>query len=384
MKNSLFITFCLILIQPLFAWSNETVGSISTNATEVAPSHPSRDRFKAEWRLRLGGADIRDESQQSKTVTLRADVKSRYTLLPKLQLDFQPSISLETGQRQTTDGANESDNRLYLNQAAAHYSPTGFLRFSAGALNQRYSHAHLLVDNIAFPAVRAEMLSRLGSFRLGAAAETAIPTSTSMSTNTKDLEETPSLHSAQLKMIFAPNRKTYWKNSVGYFVFQNLPSAVAHQSRLLGNDVLQISEAQYSFIYKFAGIEVSSEFNFEATSYLDFNGYAEYLQNLQAPAGLNQAYNVGLAGTVKTSANTKVSLGLSHFRVEPEAAVSYFNASVFETNRVGYSLDSYISFRKEGFKLGARFIDSQVIYLREPQSREKTLLLMLETFYASI
>ncbi len=382
MKNSLLLTVCLSLILPFLANAKEAVSSISVKKSEV--SAEGNNRFKAEWRLRLAGSDIKDESEQSKTVDIRADIKAKYYLLPSLLLDIQPSIGMQTGQKQTADGAQDSESRLFLNQAAAHYLPTKYIKLSAGALNQRYSHSKVLVDNIAFPGARAEAFDDSSSFKYGISAESTIPTSTSMSTNTKDLEKTPALHSAQLKFAYQPSRKNYLKNSIGYFVFQNLPSTVAHQSRLLGNDILQISEAQYAFIYKFAGYEASSEFNIAVTSYLEFNGNLEYLKNTQAPEGLNQAYNIGINATIKTGRTNELSIGGSFFRIEPEAAVSYFNASGFETNRIGYSADSFLSFRKEGFKLGLRYIDSQVIYTREPQSREKTLLLMLETFYANI
>lgn len=383
MKFSLFLTFCLSLIQPIWASAQDSRTSISIKQDEVTPKTEPR-RFKAEWRFRLSGSDIKDSSEQSKTVDIRADIKAKYLLLPSLVLDIQPSVGMQTGQKQTADGAQESDSRFYLNHAAAHYSPTKNIRLSAGALNQRQSHARILVDNIAFPGARMEVYNNSNAFKYGLLAESAIPTSTSMSTNTKDLEKTPGLHSAHFKFVYQPSRQSYWKNSVGYFAFQNLPSAVAHQSRLLGNDIIQLSEAQYSFIYKFAGAEAISELKLAITRNFELDVIAEYLRNTQAPTGLNQAYSAGLYGTFKTGRNLELTAGGNFFRIEPEAAVSYFNASGFETNRIGYSADTYLSFRKEGFKLGIRYTDSEVIYTREPQSREKTLFLMLETFYANI
>src|SRR5690606_10942458 len=104
---------------------------------------------------------------------------------------------------------------------------------SAGALNQKYMHASLLMDELAFPAARGEVILTRGTILSALALETAIPTSTSLSTNTRELEPTPSLNTASLKVNLQGARNLYLKLSGGYFIYNNLPSAVAQESRLL-------------------------------------------------------------------------------------------------------------------------------------------------------
>ncbi|AHZ84908.1 hypothetical protein [Bdellovibrio bacteriovorus] len=377
MKRTALSTLCLILILTAQSYAQSQISA-------AMPETKESSRFDAEWRLRLAGSDVHDERSQSKVVDIRTDIKAKYLLSRSLQLDIQPSLRLQSGQTQSVDGADRAENKIILNQAAAHYLPFSALRLSAGALNQRHMHTNLLVDGIAFPAARLEALMKAGLTKTSLSVESAIPTSTSLSTNTKELEKTPSLNTAALKFQMQAAQNLFWKSSVGYFMYNNLPSAVAQQSNLLGNEVEKLSEAQYAFMYKYEGIEAATEFEFPVFSLFDFRAGGEYLQNTKAPSDQNTATRYFAAGEFHFGKNTDLVIEGSYFSIAPEAAVAYFNAGGFETNRVGYSAESYLSFKKEGFNIGVKYTDSEVMFNRDPQSREKTLMIKLETFYANI
>lgn len=377
MKRTAISTVCLIMILTAQTWAQ---GQIST----ALPEAKKESKFSAEWRLRLSGSDMHDEQSQSKVVDIRAEIKAKYLLSSSLQLDIQPTLRLQSGQTQSVDGADKPENKITLNQAAAHYLPFQGFRLSAGALNQRHMHTQLLMDNLAFPAARMEGLLKYGNFKTSLAVESAIPTSTSLSTNTKELEPTPSLNSAALKLNWQASKNLYWKTTAGYFVFNNLPSAVAQQSRLLGNEVDKISDAQYVFMNKYEGIQASTEFEFPVLSALDINIGGEYLINQKATSDNNQAYRFFANSEIHLTKNMGLIIGGSYFSVAPEAAVAYFNATGFETNRVGYAAESALSFNKEGFLVGLKYVDAEVMFANTVQSREKTLFIKLETFYADL
>ncbi len=203
-------------------------------------------------------------------------------------------------------------------------------------------HTTLLVDSIAFPAARVEALLKAGSFKTSLGVETAIPTSTSLSANTKDLEPTPSLNSAALKFTWQESDHLYFKTSAGYFTYNNLPSAVAKTSQLLGNDVDKISDAQYAFMYKYEGWEGKAEFKFPIFKSLDIGGGAEYLINEKGPSDQNSAYHYAFGADIHLTQNTDLSFVGHYFSVAPEATVAYFTSSMYDTNRVGYSLQKVL------------------------------------------
>lgn len=376
MKRTVVLTFCLTLVWGAFA-AAQGQNTMSVPASE-------KSRFQAEWRFRMTGTDSKDEQSQSKLVDFRAEFKTKYLLTESFMLDIQPSVRLQAGQTQSVDGADKAENKINLNQAAAHYTPFSFLRLSGGALNQRYIHTRLLMDDIAFPAARMETALKASNTRTAFIVETAIPTSTSLSTNTRELEPTPSLNTAGIKFRWQASKKAYVTASADYFIYNNLPSAVAQQSRLLGNEVEKISDAQWNFMSKFEGYEASTEVSIPVASSFTLTAGAEYLVNTKAASDVNSGSRAYAIGTFDFNEEVALNLDAGYFSIAPEAAVAYFNAAGFETNRIGYSLESSLSFKKAGFNVGIKYIDAEVMFTSIAQTREKTLLIKLETFYASI
>jgi len=43
-----------------------------------------------------------------------------------------------------------------------------------------------------------------------------------------------------------------------------------------------------------------------------------------------------------------------------------------------------LSFKKHGFNVGAKYTEAEVLFTNAIQSREKSIMLKLETFYADI
>lgn len=376
----LWLTMILLTLSHLgLAQAQES--AVVTNATSTRSS--TNNRFTSEWRLSLAGRDLQDEQSQAKVVDMRAEFKAKYFLHNSLVLDLQPAVRLQTGQTQSIDGADRPENRLILNQAAAHFALLPQVKLSAGALNQRHAHTTLLMDSIAFPAARAEMFTRGGSFRASLLGEVAIPTTTSFSTNTKELEETPQLSSVTAKLQWQKNRDFYIKSHVGVFKFTHLPSAVAKESRLLGNEIEKISDAHYRFLYEYSGYQAGLEAKFKMP-WLKWTLGAEYVQNQEAPEAFAKAYRGYTNIELPLNKDKEILFGGSYFSVAPEAAVSYFNAGGFETNRNGYSAETALHFNKEGFNIGVRYTEAEVMFSNAIQSRERMWFLKLETAYAEI
>ncbi len=379
MVRSGLVTFILGLFVGLSAFAQSSLNA------QVSDALKKEDRrLNAEWRVGLIARDKSNLEAQSKFVDFKLDLKAEYRLTSSLYLDIQPSFRLQAGQSQSVDGADKAENRILLNQAAANYTPVNFFKISAGALNQRAMHTSLLMDELAFPGARAAGTMTAGNWKTVLSAETSIPTSTSLSTNTNEIEPTPSLTSAAMKIDWGTRENFQWKNHVGFFSYANLPSAVAKDSNFLGNEVEQLTASKYRFLYEFQGFDASTELTFPVTKALDLKIGAEYLQNTKAPSDVNSGYQVYGGGDVHINKDYDLCGKFTYYSIAPEAAVSYFNARVFETNRIGYSAEGFVSFKKEGFKLGLTYSDAELMYNDRDQSRQKSIILKLETFYANI
>lgn len=383
MNSFAYVTFCVILILSSVSMA-QGQSSASLKEVKEAAASKSEKKFSAEWRLRMSGEDYHDEQSQSKIFALKTDLKAKYQLHSSLLIDLQPSLRLQSGTTQSVDGADKPENKISLTQAALVYRPFNMTRVSAGALNQTYLHSDLLVDEIAFPAARAELLLTRGTLLSALVLESAIPTSTSLSTNTRELEPTPSLNTVALKMNLQGSKNLYLRMTGGYFIFNNLPSAVAQSSRLLGNEVDVISDAQYAFTHKFEGYEAKAEFKAPALHWLNIYGKAEYIVNIKAPSGLNSGSIYGLGAEIFFDKALSLDFEGGVFSIAPEAAVSYFNAGRLETNRNGYFANTFLDFEKQGFRVGIQYQQSDVMYINSIQSKDQKVFLKLETSYVDI
>lgn len=385
MNRCALLTFCLTLIVAMYAWSqDQEQGPVSSSVTTTSPNKKD-DKLQAEWRLRMKGQDEHDEQSQTKFAEIKFDLRSKYILTSYLYFDLQPTLRLASGQSQTIDGADTMENRILLTQAAVQYTPFSFLRLSAGALNQQTLHTSLLVDEMSFPAARIAGILKGDNTESWLAVETAIPTSTSLSTNTKELEATPSLNTAALLLKWQRSKENFWKMGVVYFIYNNLPSAVAQQSLLLGNmQINNVSNAQYSFLNKFQGIEASTDLQIPVLKHVDLIAQAEYIHNDQVAPSNSDAIKYTAGAKFQMTHNIDWTIKGSYFSLAPESAVAYFNAHGYETNRVGYGAETSLAFKKEGFKLSMQYKDAEVMYINPAQSREKTMYIKLETFYVDI
>ena len=352
-------------------------------AASVAPKSPGQ--LEAAWRMSLAGVNAQDAQSSSKYVGFGMETKSKYYLHPDLYFSLDPLIRFENGSYQSLDGERKNESGLYLMEAAAHWAFLQNASFAAGALNQSKNHSELLIGNQAFPAVRADIqLFKLGDLQAILSAEQAIPTSSSLSTNTNSVESMPRFMSASLAINYE-TALYFWKTRIGSFAFDNLPSAVAAESGLRGNTVLSLTESESLFIYGYQGIEATTSFRAPVMRGWDFISEASYLQNNKAKTDLSHAFTATVGSEFFFIGRKSLDVKLTGFRIEPDAAVAYFNSNrYYNTNRVGYSLESFLNFKKYKFNIGARYTEAEVIFLNPPQSREKSMMLILETAYANI
>lgn len=336
-----------------------------------------------EWRAGLAGLNRESSDYSGKLVGFRFDAHFRYLLSEELRFDVTPSLRFMSGSVQTPDPKDGADNRLLLYEAGAAWEPSRIFAVQAGALNQSTLHTSLLMDDRPFPAARTAI--SFGDERAALAKlslESAVPTSTSLSTNTCELEPTPGLQTLAFDLSGKPSPRLEWNAGVGAFAFQNLPSAVAQESSLFGNTVDRASETQSAFRYQYRGVEARAKLWLPVKRW-SVRMSAEGLQNQDAPSGYGSAWTAQGGLGYRMTSRDDIYAGGRVFRIEPDAAVASFaNPGYGYTNRAGYAAELTLSFDRNRYQLNAMGGETELIYENYPQSHERFLRLTLETSYA--
>ncbi len=337
------------------------------------------------WKANLAGASSQDPQSSSKYIDFNLDFRLKYWLAPSVFFNLEPQVKYETGSFESFDGERKSESGIYFNEASAQWLFANASTFAIGALDQSTSHTALLMTE-SFPAARLrwQALSRSG-VNTEIELKQAVPTSKSMNTETKTSETTPAFTTAAIALNYEPQTDYFWKNRLGAFRYENLPNSVAYTSSLRGNTVTSQTSNDALFVYQYEGLEGQSEVRFPVAKGWDFFGSASYLQNNKAPEKYNKAYSATVGSEFFFVGRKSLDLALTSFRIEPDASVASFSsAKYFYTNRVGYSLEAFLNFKKYDFKVGASYSEAELIFLSPTQSRENNLLLKMETNYANI
>jgi hypothetical protein len=367
-----------------WAQGNDSLSS-SLNTSTLQSSRFERLQF--DWKMGMSGTSLTDENRDVKLVNFGADFKFNYALSKNLLLNLEPGVRLQSGNTQSIEAADKPENRISVRQAALHYTPFWPVTMSAGALAQGETHSDLLVDSIAFPAARVALtFAKFDRHNLKLLVAEAIPTSSSLATQSQDLEKTPTFTSASLQYEYGNKNTAGFKLRGGAFQYSDLPGAVAFKSGLNGNTVEPVNNSRATFKYEYKGVEGSVEAILPLGVYMNLVGTADYVQNTAAPAESNQAYEGTLGADLFLSRNYTLQVSGGAFNVQEDATVAYFLSPThtFGTNRVGYNANLFIKMNQDNYRIGAEYSEADVIFLNDSQSREKYIGLKLETFYANL
>jgi hypothetical protein len=363
------------------AWAASAFSIQRMNTSKIDSSleeKPSRS-FDGKWKFYLQGRDIRDEFNQSAIVLMRADFALNYHLAPWMILNAAPTLLGVTGHDQTETASRNTTSILFFRNATADLLFLENSRFQMGVANQLEVHSSLLMEDIGFPAARIQLRSLDKSyFQWGGFAQAAVPTSASLTTNSKEFEPTPSFNSGGV-VLGLRSKSISWKNQLSLFEYRNLPMNVATRSGLLGNTVLVTNTTDAEFAYGYKGFEAISSLDTTFSARWSLRLSAAFVKNTEAPTEKSQASLIRIAPLYQINSKTGVSPFFQGFRIEPDSVVAYYNDDRLESNRVGYRTGLTLSFTNN-FAITVAGGERALVFENPAQSRERFFDLGLETF----
>jgi len=362
----------------------QAYGQSEASSSSVAKANKRLERLAFDWSLVLGAESFTSEKRDLKIGGTRLRTKLGYLLNDNMKLAIEPHFVMATGSVQSIEAADKTENKISLRKATLALRPIRPVIVSAGVLNLSQTQSLLAVDT-SFMGAQAELsLIKSAEQSLRLVPLYAIPSNSTLATQTEELEKNPGYEALLLNYKYnCTQGSSCLSLSAGTFRYTNLPRAVAAKAALGGNTVRTLTDNRSEFIYEYRGLQAALQANADLFWILGTEIEADYVENSEAPSSLNKAYTVGGALTFALPDDQKLSLWGRSFRVEPDATVAYFLSptSTFGTNRIGYKSEVKYDFNKEGFSIAAQYAESELIYINSAQSREKFVGLKLETHY---
>jgi hypothetical protein len=308
------------------------------NVNQDVKTAKNRNDDSLFWNLKLSGTNAEDQnSNQKSQFTLSAGLKFDKSFSDFFKIRVNSEAKSTSGYIQSQESEKPEGSQIRLKHGSADLFYKSYLGLSAGALNQQETHSSLLVDDRAFPAIKATAQNQSyesNGFAAGAHMMGAVPTSTTLSNEARDKETTPSFASAGFKTSWSdPVLKAQLQ--INSFQYKNIPLAISTNSAQKGNSVRSISQTSYEFTYQFEGLEALLEVRFDLNKNIAFKNKFAGLKNNRADETKNQGYSNELSSEISFDQWTLIP-SYTFFRVESDAAIADYNDSEINTNRVGY------------------------------------------------
>lgn len=372
-----------IMVDPAEPRLQSGLGSGSPSlSTRVRPNVFSTKDFQLEYSMIMLGLQQKSEYEKFEIFSFRIYSDMRYRIADELILWVSPYLIFRTGSDQTTTGHSRSGTILIAKDASLIWTPFQWWQLRGGILDENYHHSFLLLEDQSFPAGRTTFY--IGQEDLGASlvGEQAILTYTQDTNSANEIEATPTLQSAQVEAHYKFGRRNQLKLSAGYWQYDNLTSSIAAESMLNGNTVERKSDTYSVFAYKYQGLEARTRLEL-GIGPLDWSLYSEAIVNSGAPKGMNTGWSAGNEFVYYGARARKYGLNFEYFHVEPDAAVSAFNAVEFDrSNRNGIMAMPYFKWgQKRQNKFSIRFVTSNLMYHNAPQSDTTQVRVRWETDY---
>jgi len=381
----LFLLLSLVLSGEAYALATSPTSRQGLNPSENMSTQPSPSKsLQGSWKLRLQQRQLVDDFNQKSLNEFRLSAEIIYSPLENLDFSFAPQLSYASGFTQTQEPNGQQGAQWTIREAAVNtrFSAGSFL--SAGALDQSIEHGSLLMAEQAFPAIKLNLQTNPQDVLSGGISlETAIPTTSSLTTQTQEFEKVPAFYSASLKAIWQ-DLHSQAEIRLGVFQFQDLPRAVASRSTYLGNTTeSSTGPGDAQLVYQYQGSFALGELKLPVLRSLRLIAAGEWIKNNQAPTELNQGLRGECGAEWKLNSRWQFIPTYEFFRIEPDATVSAYNAAGLNTNRVGYQTNLTLAY-KQKIKVTVSSGERDVVFSSPYQEREKTWNLKVESFNVAI
>ena len=266
----------------------------TTTSTASASEETSKEeillplRLQTKWKTSLGATSFSDWKGEQLGSFLK--IKSYLQMRLNHQLNLYTYVELKLENKRAQSHYKKQSSPFSLKEAILKYTPSHWLTLRGGSLNHDRLQSQLLMDRRAFPGLFEEIhLLKGEGYTLDLFASQSIPTSTSQKAEQQEREKTPAFLISGLAFSLPLRTRA---STVGpeklqlkffQYEFRNLPSKVAYESGLRGNNVNQIANGERTqFRSPFAGYSLHSQLDYKIHPQWTLRGSYEHLKNNRA------------------------------------------------------------------------------------------------------
>lgn len=300
----------------------------------------------------------------------------KYVMAPWARMLFDVEARFYGSQVQAKYEDDIMASSLRLREGYVGFGAEDTFETRFGAISQRYLRSDFLIHGRrAFPGASETFGVGNSKMRFGGYLQQVVPTSYSLLTDRQDREITPTFLTETLSFKITPVKAFEAELYATHYRFNHLPAVVAFKSGTLGNSFTGEDSADSRFVYSFDGFMIGSEFCACLSGPLAFHFGGQWLQNSSAPTDRNRGQVLYLSSEIRLPNEVTVTPGYSVFFIESDVTPAAYNRWDFgNTNRKGSVAKLEINFKRQKFKVGVEYSNSDLISSNPYQNPEKNVL----------
>lgn len=384
MKYS-FSAFVLLVLVVTGAVNAHSIETLQIDKTSKTLKEEIRNINYGErgWRLNIKlsqRADVWD-SRLENSFRYRVYFEPDYDVKLSESFYFRIKTGLGTtiGSVQSRFGDLRADDAIILRDSRFYFreewnKKRHALKLSIGALDQAsYMNSYgmgILVSRRALPGLEQiykfeSKQAEAKSYGFDLRSFQGIPTSQSLTLNFNEKEDTPFYYNAKAEVFIKDMKVDFGYRlslSGGVFNFSPLPSIIASESSIYGNQVLNGQTANAEFIYDYKGWFAGWKADVSFNQTWSFNASIDILTNTEAPSGRNQGQVIG--AKIKYSDQSLYSLtaeGFTFFNESDSSVASYNGSTAGHNNREGYGMNIALELPRRGLKLKLQYVNTDIL-----------------------
>lgn len=379
-KPALWLLIALILGGPPSLADIENEGT--STLTLRSKRSPKLRPWLGEWKLEVGGGNFDEGKDEGLVTYVELTTHFNYRFTSWMHLVAAPSLELTASRVQSRSLDNDlGGNRIRFRDLYLSLAPVRFFELRAGAIGQHFLGMPMLVSRRAFPGFAEFLKGEYAGVHATLAAQQVVPTSYTMGSERADKEPLPSFQTQSLTIKGARKDWLSTTATAGHFTWAYVPSKVAFESALTGNNVQGEVAPGAQFLYGFDGYFWGTEVGLGPSRYMQMILEYQGINNSASPSHAGRAELVGIGPRFLVS-GVEVDLRYRRYFVESDATVSSYNYyRLGHTNRIGDWVKLNVDFKAQKFSVFAQWFNARTINDSSTQFTMNNIFVGVETHY---
>ena len=341
------------------------------------------------WKTHIEGSVLRDRKQLAQMMKIKMHGRLDVELNSWLKMEFEPYLVFTEGSVQSHRFSDRENGMIQMRQGFFRLIPVEGLSLQAGAINQDFLRAPLLMDDKPALSLLAGYLHIRKNYEWQLVAQQSMLSFENYFRRYGEISHLPFLTSLFAYGEWLPSHLYSFKGHLTGYYFSPLPGVIANESRLYGNSIAGGAKTSSRFLYRYHGLnyDISSQWRLGPSIYMSV-GYSG-LFNIGAPKGKNLGESFYTVLDMDYFRSFKLYSRWEYFYNESDTAPAYFNTPVYGHNdRKGFLTELKAFFPKGNFEVGLRYVWSRPIqeslFSSQPLAADGSVMMFVSSRYRSI